>query len=105
MDEAIKMAEENGIAVVGVRRIGHSGSLSYFVQQASSAGMIKGFSLSVRPDGRFLMVIAETYYGTNPIVAAPGETDNITFDMATTASLGKVLDARSKMQKFQILGL
>ncbi|HHR6140869.1 TPA: ureidoglycolate dehydrogenase [Providencia alcalifaciens] len=100
MDEAIKMAEENGIAVVGVRRIGHSGSLSYFVQQASSAGMI-GISVCqsdpmVVPYGG-----AETYYGTNPLAfSAPGETDNITFDMATTVQAwGKVLDARSKNAK------
>ncbi len=105
MDEAIKMAEENGIAVVGVRRIGHSGSLSYFVQQASSAGMI-GISVCqsdpmVVPYGG-----AETYYGTNPIAfSAPGETDNITFDMATTVQAwGKVLDARSKMQNSRYLG-
>ncbi|WP_302789611.1 Ldh family oxidoreductase, partial [Escherichia coli] len=44
MDRAIEMAKENGVAVVGVRRIGHSGALSYFVQQAARAGMI-GISL------------------------------------------------------------
>ncbi|HBO24439.1 MULTISPECIES: ureidoglycolate dehydrogenase [unclassified Providencia] len=100
MDEAIKMAEENGIAVVGIRRIGHSGALSYFVQQASNAGMI-GISVCqsdpmVVPYGG-----AEPYYGTNPIAfSAPGETDNITFDMATTVQAwGKVLDARSKNAK------
>ncbi len=40
MDEAIKMAKENGIAVVGVSRIGHSGALSYFVQQAANEDLI-----------------------------------------------------------------
>ena len=44
MDRAIEMAKENGVAVVGVRRIGHSGALSYFVQQAARAGMV-GISL------------------------------------------------------------
>lgn len=98
MDNAIDMAKENGVAVVGVRRIGHSGALSYFVQQAARAGMI-GISLCqsdpmVVPYGG-----AEVYYGTNPIAfSAPGEGDDIiTFDMATTVQAwGKVLDARSR---------
>ncbi|PVZ87285.1 ureidoglycolate dehydrogenase [Serratia sp. S1B] len=98
MDHAIQMAKENGVAVVGVRRIGHSGALSYFVQQAAHAGMI-GISLCqsdpmVVPYGG-----AEVYYGTNPIAfAAPAEGDDIvTFDMATTVQAwGKVLDARSR---------
>lgn len=85
MDHAIEMAKENGVAVVGVRRIGHSGALSYFVQQAAHAGMI-GISVCqsdpmVVPYGG-----AEVYYGTNPIAfSAPAEGDDImTFDMATT---------------------
>lgn len=98
MDRAIEMAKENGVAVVGVRRIGHSGALSYFVQQAARAGMV-GISLCqsdpmVVPYGG-----AEVYYGTNPIAfSAPGEGDElITFDMATTVQAwGKVLDARSR---------
>lgn len=98
MEHAISMAKENGVAVVGVRRIGHSGALSYFVQQAAKQGLI-GISLCqsdpmVVPYGG-----AEVYYGTNPIAfAAPGEDDDmITFDMATTVQAwGKVLDARSR---------
>ncbi len=98
MDRAIDMAKENGVAVVGVRRIGHSGALSYFVQQASKAGMI-GISVCQSDP----MVVpwggADVYYGTNPIAfSAPAEGDeNITFDMATTVQAwGKVLDARSR---------
>ncbi|MER2090893.1 MAG: ureidoglycolate dehydrogenase [Sporosarcina sp.] len=98
MDEAIKMAKENGIAVVGVRRISHSGALSYFVEKAAQANLI-GISLCqsdpmVVPYGG-----AEPYYGTNPIAfAAPGNgDDHILFDMATTVQAwGKVLHARSK---------
>ena len=33
MDEAIKMAKETGIGIVGVRRISHSGALSYLVEK------------------------------------------------------------------------
>ncbi|WP_059104559.1 ureidoglycolate dehydrogenase [Shouchella shacheensis] len=98
MDEAIALAKETGSAIVGIRRIGHSGALSYFVQQAAKEGLI-GISLCqsdpmVVPYGG-----SEPYYGTNPIAfAAPGEGDEmITFDMATTVQAwGKVLHARSK---------
>jgi len=98
MDEAIQLAKETGIAVVGVKRIGHSGALSYFTEQAANKDMI-GISVCqsdpmVVPYGG-----AEPYYGTNPIAfAAPGEDGKmISFDMATTVQAwGKVLHARSK---------
>lgn len=102
MDESIKIAKENGIAVVGVKRIGHSGSLSYFTEQAAKEDLI-GISVCqsdpmVVPYGG-----AEPYYGTNPIAfAAPSsEADKmISFDMATTVQAwGKVLHARSKNEK------
>jgi len=101
MEHAIDIAKDNGVAVVGIRRIGHSGALSYFVQQAAKQGLI-GISLCqsdpmVVPYGG-----AEVYYGTNPIAfAAPGEDGHmITFDMATTVQAwGKVLDARSRNAK------
>ncbi|WP_409272141.1 ureidoglycolate dehydrogenase [Neobacillus sp. SCS-31] len=98
MDRAIEMAKEFGVAVVGVKRISHSGALSYYVQQAAREGLI-GLSL-VQSDP---MVVpfggVEPYYGTNPIAfAAPGKNDDmITFDMATTVQAwGKILHARSK---------
>lgn len=100
MDHAIEMAKENGIAIVGVRRISHSGALSYFVDQAANEDMI-GISMCqsdpmVVPYGG-----SEPYYGTNPIAfAAPGKDGQVvTFDMATTVQAwGKVLHARSKKE-------
>jgi len=98
MDHAIEMAKEAGIAVVGVRRIGHSGALSYYVQQAARENLI---GLSVAQSDPMVVPFggAEPYYGTNPIAfAAPGNNeDMITFDMATTVQAwGKILHARSK---------
>lgn len=98
MDEAIKMAKENGVAIVGVKRIGHSGALSYFVQQAANENLI---GISVCQSDPMVVPFggAEPYYGTNPIAfAAPGKDGkHITFDMATTVQAwGKVLHARSK---------
>lgn len=103
MDEAINIARDNGVAIVGVKRIGHSGSLSYFTEQAANQDMI-GISVCqsdpmVVPYGG-----AEPYYGTNPIAfAAPGEDGKmITFDMATTVQAwGKVLHARSKNEPIE----
>ncbi|WP_339227081.1 ureidoglycolate dehydrogenase [Oceanobacillus sp. FSL K6-2867] len=97
MDEAIEMAKENGVAVVGVRKISHSGALSYFVQQAAKENLI---GISVCQSDPMVVPFggAEPYYGTNPIAfAAPGKDDIITFDMATTVQAwGKILHARSK---------
>lgn len=98
MEHAINMAQEKGIAVVGVRRIGHSGALSYFVEQASASGMI-GISLCQSDPMVVPFGGSEVYYGTNPIAfSAPSADDKpITFDMATTVQAwGKILDARAK---------
>src|SRR5699024_9964560 len=101
MDEAIHMARDNGIAIIGVKHIANSVGRSYFTERAAKNDMI-GISVCqsdpmVVPYGG-----AEPYYGTNPIAfAAPGKDGNIiTFDMATTVQAwGKVLHARSKNEE------
>ncbi|WP_284139418.1 ureidoglycolate dehydrogenase [Virgibacillus sp. LDC-1] len=98
MDEAIKIAKENGIAVVGVREMSHSGAISYFTEEAAKQDLI-GISMCQSDPMVVPFGGAEPYYGTNPLAfAAPG-TDGriISFDMATTVQAwGKVLHARSK---------
>jgi ureidoglycolate dehydrogenase (NAD+) len=98
MDEAIKIAQEAGVAVVGARRLGHSGALSYFVQQAAKQNLI-GISVCQSDPMAVPYGGAEPYYGTNPIAfAAPGKDGRIiTVDMATTVQAwGKILHCRSK---------
>jgi len=98
MDEAIKMAKETGIAVVGCRRLGHSGALSYFVQQAAREKLI-GISLCQSDPMAVPYGGAEAFFGTHPIaLAAPGADGRmITVDMASTVTAwGKILHARSK---------
>ncbi|SET20559.1 ureidoglycolate dehydrogenase [Thorsellia anophelis] len=98
MDEAIKMAKKNGAAIIGIRRLGHSGDLSYYVRKAAESGLI-GISMCqsdpmVVPYGG-----TERYYGTNPIgFGIPGKYgDHIVFDMGTTVGVwGRILHARSK---------
>ncbi|MGX7418753.1 ureidoglycolate dehydrogenase [Carnobacterium gallinarum] len=98
LKEAIRLAKETGIGVVGVHQMGHSGALAYFVKQAAEQDMI---ALSVCQSDPMVVPFggAEPYFGTNPIAfAAPRKGhDPIVFDMATTVQAwGKILDARSK---------
>ncbi|MPV50993.1 ureidoglycolate dehydrogenase [Pseudactinotalea sp. HY160] len=96
MEEAIMLARECGVAVVGVRKMSHSGALSYYTEQAAAAGLVAVATCQSDP-----MVVpfggSEVYYGTNPIAfSAPGVgTELISFDMATTVQAwGKVLSAQ-----------
>jgi len=98
MIEAIKLAKENGIGFVGMREMGHCGTLSYFLRMAADENMIAMSMCQSDP-----MVVpygaAEPYFGTNPIgFAAPSAGGSpIVFDMATTVGAwGKILDARAK---------
>lgn len=98
MDEAIKIAKENGVAIVGIRDISHSGAISYFTNQAAEADLI-GFSVCQSDPMVVPFGGAEAYYGTNPIAFAAPSSDErkITLDMATTVQAwGKILHARSK---------
>ncbi|GGA66051.1 ureidoglycolate dehydrogenase [Ornithinibacillus halotolerans] len=98
MEEAIEMAKENGVAVVGVRNMSHSGALSYFVDMAADAKMI-GISMCQSDPMVVPFGGSEPYYGTNPIAfSAPSSTgEKIIVDMATTVQAwGKILHARSK---------
>ncbi|MGV3042441.1 ureidoglycolate dehydrogenase [Staphylococcus rostri] len=98
MEEAIAMAKDKGVAVVGVKEIGHSGAIGYFAEQAALEGMV---ALTVCQSDPMVVPFGGTkpYFGTNPIAFATPKQDGkpIIFDMATTVQAwGKILDARSK---------
>lgn len=98
MEEAINMAKENGVAIVGISNMSHSGAISYFTDQAAEADLI-GLSLCQSDPMVVPFGGAEPYYGTNPIAFAAPSSDGrkITLDMATTVQAwGKILHARSK---------
>lgn len=98
MREAIAMAKENGAGIIGIKRLGHSGDLSYYVRMAADEGLI-GLSMCQSDPMVVPFGGTEKYYGTNPIgFAAPGEGDDlIVFDMGTTVGVwGRILHARSK---------
>lgn len=98
MKKAIQMAKKNGIAVVGMSNLSHSGSIGYYTEMAAKEDLVsitfcQSDPMAVPYGG------TEPYYGTNPIsFAAPTADDRtIVFDMATTVQAwGKILDKRSK---------
>lgn len=98
LEPAIEMAKESGVAVLGVSKVSHTGTLSYYLRKISEKGLI-GFSVTVSDPMVVPFGGAEVYYGTNPVAfSVPRASGNpIIFDMATTVQAwGKILDARSR---------
>ncbi|HAR86877.1 MAG TPA: ureidoglycolate dehydrogenase [Clostridium sp.] len=100
MEEAIKMAKETGVAVVGAKNISHSGSLGYYVEMAAEEDLI-GISMCQSDPMAVPYGGSEAYYGTNPIAFGIPTADGrkVIFDMATTVQAwGKILVSRSKKE-------
>lgn len=98
MDKAIELAKKNGVAVVGIRRMSHSGSLCYFTEMAAAHNLL-AISMCQSDPMAVPFGGAEEFFGTNPIAFAAPTADErvVSFDMATTVQAwGKVLYARSK---------
>lgn len=101
MEKAKEMAKKNGVAVVGMSNISHSGAIGYYTEMAAKKDLIaisfcQSDPMAVPYGG------TEPYYGTNPIsFAAPTSDERIVvFDMATTVQAwGKILDKRSRGEK------
>jgi len=98
MKKAIELAKKNGIGIVGMKRMGHCGTLSYYLRQAAKEELV-GISMCqsdpmVVPHGG-----AQPFFGTHPIgfACSTGDGPPIVFDMATTVQAwGKVLDSRAR---------
>lgn len=98
MDKAIEMAKKNGVAVVGIKRMSHSGSLCYFTEMAAEQDLV-AISMCQSDPMAVPFGGAQAFFGTNPIAFAAPTADEriVSFDMATTVQAwGKVLYARSK---------
>lgn len=93
MDEAISLASESGIGLVGVRRSTHYGMASIYVQQALKAGYI---ALAYTNSSPALPVWGgrTTFLGASPFAAAvPGGKEEVPYvlDMAMTViARGKI---------------
>lgn len=96
MDEAIRLAGQAGVGVVGCRHSTHCGALGLYGRKAARAGLI-GIAFTHADD-----VVAphggkRAYLGTNPIcIAVPStEGEPICVDMATSMiPLNRVMNAR-----------
>ncbi|KQB91636.1 putative oxidoreductase YjmC [Geobacillus sp. PA-3] len=98
MEQAIRMAKENGVGMVTAINSSHCGALSYFVQKAVEAGMI-GIAMT-HTDKIVVPFGGKTpFLGTNPIAyGVPAKTKKpLILDMATSnVALGKILQAREE---------
>lgn len=98
MEKAIEIAKKNGVAIVGMSNLSHSGSLGYYTEMAAKEDLAaisfcQSDPMAVPYGG------TEPYYGTNPISFAAPTADErmVVFDMATTVQAwGKILDKRSR---------
>ncbi|MDR3053131.1 MAG: ureidoglycolate dehydrogenase [Coriobacteriales bacterium] len=98
MSKAIEMARENGVAFVGMKRLGHCGTLSYYLRKATAEGLV-AISMCQSDPMAVPFGGAQPFFGTNPIGFGCPALDGqpIVFDMATTVQAwGKVLDARAR---------
>lgn len=94
------MAKRSGVAVIGVKKLSHSGTMAYYVDKIARQDLV---AISICQSDPMVVPYggSEVYFGTNPIgFAAPSNDDKpVVFDMATTIQAwGKILDARSKNQ-------
>lgn len=104
VNEALKptidMAKKSGLAVVGISKMSHSGTMAYYLEKVAREGLV-GISMCQSDPMVVPFGGRENYFGTNPIgFAAPrAGHEPIVFDMATTIQAwGKILDARSRNQ-------
>ncbi|GLT15315.1 Ldh family oxidoreductase [Vibrio algivorus] len=100
-DHGIELAKETGVGFVSVKNTSHCGALSYFVEQATSQGLIAiamtQTDTCVAPYGG-----AERFLGTNPLAFGfPVEgSEPMIVDFATSATaFGKLLHAKETGSK------
>ena len=101
-EQAITMAREQGVAIVGTKNNSHCGALAYYVQMALDAKMAS--IVLVNTDIRVVAYGSrDAFFGTNPFAFGfPGEKEAILLDMATSQiAWGKVLTAREKGQSLE----
>ena len=98
MNEAIALAKEAGVGVVGARNSSHCGAMAYFVELAVKAAMI-GMALTHTDPIMVPTGMRGIFLGSNPIAfGAPGAAGPpLVVDMATTnVALGKVIVAKEE---------
>jgi ureidoglycolate dehydrogenase (NAD+) len=98
MSQAIEMAKEWGLGLVGVRKSSHCGALSFYATQAIEADMI-GMAITQTDSGVVPFGGTRPFFGSNPLcVGIPSRRGTpIVLDMATsTVSGGHIYKARAE---------
>jgi len=101
-EQAVQIASEQGVALVGVKNNSHCGALAYYAEialEAKKAVLVCGnVNKLVVPFGG-----STPFFGSNPLAFGfPGEKDDILLDMATSeVAWGKILTAREKNSSLQ----
>ncbi len=100
VEEALALARDHGVGVVGVRRSTHFGTAGFYAERLAQAGFLGLVLSNVEPDvvpygGR------RAALGTNPIAfAAPTPQGVLLVDLATSeAAMGKVFLARARGER------
>lgn len=97
MEHAIKLAKENGLGVVGVRNIDHSGTMAYYLRMAAQENLV-AITMCQSDPGVVPFGGSEVYFGTNPFgfTAPQSNGEPIMLDMATSVQAwGKILTAKN----------
>lgn len=100
MEWAIKTANEQGIALIGIKNNSHCGALGYYNKMAIDDKKVSLIMVNTDP-----CVIPfggkKSFFGTNPIsYGFPAKRDFILGDMATSnVSLGRIFEARENNEE------
>src|SRR5262249_53664433 len=82
---AIALAQEMGVAWVGVRRSNHAGPAGLYAEMPAAAGMIGMYSAVANANHMAVWGGADSLLGTNPLaIGVPSGSGPYVLDMATT---------------------
>jgi len=98
------MKDDNGIVMVGVKNINHTGTMSYYLNKITQAGYV-GMCFCITAALAAPYGGTKAYLGTNPFGFGAPIKDDYPFilDMATTTSAyGKVLVAKAKNEQIPL---
>jgi ureidoglycolate dehydrogenase (NAD+) len=100
VEQAMALAADQGVGVVGVTNSNHFGTVSYYTNQAAASGYV-GIGMTYGGPTLAPYGAGEAYFSTNPIaVAAPHDPYPVSLDISTSATtLGNILIAEENSEE------